>query len=240
MQFKIRSIIDLLRLPILDFVQASYWMLLGRMPDPSELNTRASLLRSGWGRRRLLADISRSPEFKVREDQAIHEGDEEAFITQLYGTYLHRKPDPNGLATYMDFLRKGKSRADIRKQIATSREARNVGSFWCELEFFMADERTESRRLIRWFGHSKRLNRRRNQEFEIEYSEHKIHRGLLSGREAEAVGASLELSANGGALVTTSASLQFVESADMGPNARRALSRLQHSAKNTSASKGVS
>jgi FkbM family methyltransferase len=221
----IYSILDLLALPISNFVQTSYEMLLGRLPDPLELKERASVLRAGWGRRRLLAEITQSPEFKVRQDRLLHEGDDETFVKQQYRRYLNRVPDSDGLATYLGFLNNGKSRAQIRNKIATSREARIAGTFWFELDLLVADENKDGQRFGRSFGKLKRLNRLRNQELEITHYGRPQYNGPLREPQMSSDGA-------------TTIPLAKVDEAGLGRNARRALSRLRHFAGIASQSEG--
>lgn len=163
----VTTVFDLLALPISRFVDISYDKLLGRLPDPAEAKVRASALRSGQGRRRLLADIVESPEFKVRDARLLLEESDETFVARLYRDYLDRKPDPEGLATYVGFLRSGKSRDRIRHDIIRSREARSAGAFWFELHSVVADDRNARRSIGRWMKRSRSLDKRRNQDLEI-------------------------------------------------------------------------
>ena len=157
-----RSVLDFLALPAPDFVNASYNALLGRLPDPLELRERSGVVRAGLGRIRFLADMTNSPEFRKRHEQAMFDGDDESFIEYNFLRYLNRRPDRDGLSHYAGLLADGRRRERIAKDISRSREARIKRTFWYELEHVLADERAERHWFKRWIGRAKRHKRQRN------------------------------------------------------------------------------
>jgi len=161
------TVLALLALPIPDFVQMAYSVLLGRQPEWHEANARGAALRTGWGRVRLLEDIVSSPEFRVKEQELLGDGSARAFVERHYLRYMNRMPDPHGLAHYTKMLDGGTSRDAVRRDIAGSEEALAAGSFWMELDRLLEDERKNMRRFGRWLGLLRRQERRRNLEIEV-------------------------------------------------------------------------
>lgn len=167
----IANIGDLLGLETTQFVCVSYQMMLGREPEPRELDAHKSALRLGHGRPRLLADIARSPEYEARQTALFAHGDDSEFVTHLYQAFLGRRPEPDGLETYLGLLRSGRSRAQIRSAVSRSSEARFAGTFWSELQRLLDEEKKGSRGLSRWFGRRKALARSRNRDLELAYGQ---------------------------------------------------------------------
>lgn len=163
----IGSVINLLELSTSDFVRTTYNILLGRWPEAPELSARASALRMGAGRSRMLADIAASPEFRARQQALLHEGDDAAFLERVYTAYIGRVPEPDGMAFYLNQLRVGKARERVQRDIATSKEARIAGAFWYEFDRLIASERTNIRGFRYWLGRTRRVERRANREFEV-------------------------------------------------------------------------
>ena len=162
-----RTVVALLALPITDFVQRAYIILLGRQPERHETAARAAALRSGWGRARLLENIVSSPEFGARERLLPGDGSPRAFVERQYFRYMNRAPDAHGLEHYTKMLNSGASLETVRRDIGGSEEARATGSFWTELDRLLEDERKNMQPLGRWFGLLRRQERRRNLELEV-------------------------------------------------------------------------
>jgi len=155
-----QSILDLLTLPVSDFVDASYRLLLRRRPGPAEVAEQSGVLHAGLGRIRFLSDLSVSVEY--RAGAASKEQGDAAFLEELYMRYLGRPVDPQGMDRYLGLLARGRSRERIRRTVAGSREARSKRTLWFELDRLLEDERTERYWLRRWFGRSRRRERRKN------------------------------------------------------------------------------
>lgn len=162
----IHSVLDLIALPIPDFVDEAYRLLLNRIPSPLERMERAGVLRAGLGRFRFLADMAQSAEFRQREKHLLDGGDDIVFVHVLFHRYLGRAPESDGLNHYVELLTQGKSRARLVRNIARSGEARLKRTFWFELEHLIAVERAERHWFWRWFGRGARQRRLRNQEYE--------------------------------------------------------------------------
>lgn len=225
------TVLALLTLPIPDFVQKAYLILLGRQPESHEIAARATVLRTGWGRVRLLENIVSSEEFTNREQKLLGDGSPRAFVERNYLLYLNRTPDVHGLEHYTKMLDAGRTRDAVRRDIAGSKEALATGSFWVELERLLADERKNMRRFGRWFGLFRRQERRWNLEMEVLrlQSEANIR---LAGAAIERLGGTVQQ----GALIGRNAAhvpgvQDNVDDVDMSmlpPGARRMLSRLRH------------
>lgn len=157
----VASVVDLLALPLPDFVEASYVMLLGRAPDLPELKERSGALRRGLGRARFLCDISLSGEFRQYQARWLNEGDEKAFIGNVFERYLGRWADTAALTHYSAICAR-RGRARVVQDIVRSDEARMRSTFWYELDQFLADERADRHWALRWIGRPTRRRRQRN------------------------------------------------------------------------------
>lgn len=210
------SVIDLLALPIPEFVEASYHHMLGRSPQPAEIKAQCGLLRAGHGRSRFLGDLAKSEEYRARRDGALHNQTDSAFLEQVYLQYLGRQIDPQGMAGYLRALARGKSRKRIVKQIAGSREARTRRTLWFELDQLLADERAQRHWLRRWIGNHGRAERSRNRMIEV----------------ARLQGPGVRLPAIEGTAATRSSQLDLhaADLAELGTDALRVLSRTQQAA----------
>lgn len=158
----VHSLLDLIALPIPDFVDVSYQILLERRPARAERDERAGAVRAGLGRTRFLADMCMSPEYEQRWDHVLKEGDDVAFVEAMFRRYLNRSADPDGSQHYVNLLGKGKSRSRTARDIASSREAKTERTFWFELNHLVAAERAERHWFRRWFGHGRRSRMLRN------------------------------------------------------------------------------
>ena len=161
------TLLALFAMPLSDFVQASYSILLGRNPEPHEVAARMGVLRTGWGRVRLLENILSSGEYEAHERALLRDATPRAFLERCYMLYLKRMPDTEGLAHFSAMIEAGKPRSDVRADIASSDEAALKGSFWTELDRLVADERKNMQKFGRFFGRSRRAERRRNLDLEI-------------------------------------------------------------------------
>lgn len=164
---KVTSVLELLALPMPGFVDAAYRHLLGRAPNSSEIKAQCGLLRAGFGRVRLLADLGRSAEFRQRRENDLRHQSDGAFLEQVYLRYLGRQIDPQGMNGNLRFLARGKSRERVVCQIAASPEARSRRTLWFELEQLVADERAQRHWLHRWVGRQSRTERSRNRMIEV-------------------------------------------------------------------------
>lgn len=156
-----QSALDLLIMPVSDFVDTSYLLFLGRHPGPSEVSEQSGSLRGGVGRLRFLADLGLSAEHRARRSADVGGGDT-AFLEDLYMRYLGRPIDPQGMDRYMRMLARGKSRKRIFCDVVRSAEARSKRTFWFELDRMLADERAGRHWLRRWHGRARRQARQEN------------------------------------------------------------------------------
>ncbi|EQB00629.1 hypothetical protein L288_18060 [Sphingobium quisquiliarum P25] len=224
----ISNIIDLMVLPLDQFITAAYKLILERKPEPSELRLHSSAIRAGLGRSKMLFEISSSPEYI----DVIDKKSDVEFICCLYHRYMHRSPDPTGLAHYSSMLGRGASREQVKKDIATSSEARSIGGLWIELDRLLQSERQQHKRRRRWFRRYQPSNRQQGQEQEallqllhttgmqrlnVAQTEHQPqagNAGVINDLVNKATKPDLPLTA--------------VDTSDMGPEARRIILRLQH------------
>lgn len=163
----ISSILDLLALPLPDFVEAAHLVVLERSPNALEIAECSALLRSGSGRHRLLASLRETAECARNREQWLHGPDNETFVNAVFQRYLGRTPDPKGLKYYLNALSRGEGRKKICKDVAESREARSRRTLWFELDQLFTEARNESHMLLRWFGRAGRRRRFRNQLIEL-------------------------------------------------------------------------
>ena len=163
----VASVLDFLALPIPDFVDTAYHLLLGRAPSLVEAKEQCGALRAGLGRLRLLSDLSESAEFRHFRDSDLRDQSDGAFVEQLYQRYLGRQIDPQGMDLYLSLLARGKSRQRIARRIAVSPEARAKRTLWFELEQILTDEWAERHWFFRWTRKARRRERRRNQMIEV-------------------------------------------------------------------------
>jgi hypothetical protein len=212
---EIASVLDLLALPIPTFVEAAYQQLLGRSPDPTEIQQRCGALRAGRGRLVFLTDLSMSAEFRDRCDGIRRGQSDGAFLEDVYQRYLGRQIDPQGMDVNLRFLARGRSRKHVMRQIAKSREARTKRTFWFELDALLADELAEKHWFWRWFGRYGRRERRRNRMVELTLR-HAAMQGVRMGGVGKGV---LRPGASSEAFDT------------LGANARRITARLRATAR---------
>lgn len=221
---QVNSVLDLVSLPVNDFVDKSYQTLLSRTPSPPEKMERAGALRAGLGRIRFLSDMVQSPEYRTHHELMLRTGDDTAFIHALFHRYLNRSPDSDGLHHYSELLKRGKARARLARDIARSGEARAKSTFWYELEHLIASDRAERHWLRRWFGHSTRQRRLRNLAYEVLLQHNAMHaRGPQDLPEAFAQGTLNPHAQDDGAHL-------HMDTQNQGRDTRRAISRLQHAA----------
>ena len=119
------------------FVQAAFWIVLGRAPNDVEL--RDQLQRFAAGQERSFADrLLTSPEFRlviyskwhdgaeIGRDPASHEaalrtlGPAEAFVDLAFAILLGRNPDPEGRAYYTAAIEKGGARIQVLRALVLS------------------------------------------------------------------------------------------------------------------------
>ncbi|VWX53248.1 DUF4214 domain-containing protein [Novosphingobium sp. 9U] len=222
---QINSVLDLISLPIDDFVDESYRILLSRTPGLPEKTERAGVLRAGLGRIQFLADMGRSPEYLQRHEQMLRTGDDTTFIHALFHRYLNRAPDSDGLHHYTKLLMKGKGRTRIARDVARSREARGKRTFWYELEHLIAVNRAERHWLRRWFGHGPRQRLLRNLGHEALLQHNLTHARVPQHLPAAVAHAALNPH------VPDNAAHLHMDTRNQGHDTRRAMSRLQHAAR---------
>lgn len=221
---QVNSVLDLISLPIDDFVGESYRILLSRIPNPSERTERAGVLRAGLGRVRFLADMVKSPEYQQRHEQMLRTGVDIFFIHSLFQRYLDRAADSEAVHHYTELLMRGKSRTRIARDIAHSREARNKRTFWYELEILIAADWAERHWLKRWFGQGSRQRRLRNLGHEALLQRNSRHEGGAQHWPAAVVHPTAIPH------VSENNAHWHVDTRNQGHDTRRALSRLQHAA----------
>jgi VCBS repeat-containing protein len=95
-----------------------YDALFGRSPDPLGLEFWAAALKAGTTADQLASDLINSDE----HTQAFPNQSNTDFVDQIYQTALHRAPDAAGLASWVNALDQGASKADVLLGIANSPE----------------------------------------------------------------------------------------------------------------------
>jgi VCBS repeat-containing protein len=95
-----------------------YDALFGRSPDPLGLEFWAAALKGGTTADQLASDLINSDE----HTQAFPNQSNTDFVDQIYQTALHRAPDAAGLASWVNALDQGASKADVLLDIANSPE----------------------------------------------------------------------------------------------------------------------
>lgn len=208
----IPSVVDLMALPLTDFVHASYLILLGRAPDPLELKERSGALRRGLGRGRFLGDMSLSAEFRKCQARWLHDGDDKTFIGNVFLRYLDRWADTEALTYYTGICGRH-GRARVVSDIFRSQEARMRSTFWYELDHLLADYRADRHLFLRWIGRTKRRERQCNRANEA--SARRIVSPTSYFHETFALPR---------ARVTST----FTETHDMGRHALQVLARIRH------------
>ena len=227
------SVSQMISLPIAAFVRAAYDKLLGRSPDTNELNSNIGALRCGLGRVHFLNNICNSHEFTERYHQMLNEGSNSAFVSRAFGMYLKRKPDPQGLEHYLEFLEKGKSREIVNRDIAKSKEAKQSYTFWYELDRLLSDHRNSEHPIKRWIGKNRRKQRQSNRRFEIIQNVFLLNIGnssqiSLKDKFEQQDISSLDTSSKYLPHVTHSSPLFSMGHGELNGAARKILSRLQH------------
>lgn len=227
------SVNQMLSLPVAAFVQAAYDKLLGRFPDPHELKSNIGAIRCGLGRVHFLDNIHKSDEFHTRFQKMINEGSDSAFVSRAFAMYLKRKPDPQGLEHYLEFLQKGKSREIVNHDIANSKEAKKSYTFWYELDRLLNDQRNSGHPIKRWIGKNRRQERKINREFEIiqnimllNYSNNS--QILLNGNFEQQDISKFDANSKYSSHVSHSPSLFAKGQGELSSAARKILSRFQH------------
>lgn len=219
---QVKSVLDLISLPIDNFVDESYRALLSRTPGPSEKMERTGVLRAGLGRIRFLADMAQSPEYRRRHEHILRSGNDTDFIHALFHLYLGRAPDSDGLHHYTELLTKGKSRTRLARDIARSREACGRRTFWYELEHLIAIDQAERHWLRRWFGHATRQRKLRNLRHEALLQHNQRYQGVPQRLPIAAT----QATPNPPVPITH----WYMDGRNQGHDTRRAMSRLQHAA----------
>lgn len=98
-------------------VRAAYRDILGRDADGLGLRHYTSrLIDAGWSEEQLRHDLRDSDEFKHRDLDAI--------IRRSFREVLGRDPDPSGHSTYQRSLSRGMTEAEMRADLARSREGK--------------------------------------------------------------------------------------------------------------------
>lgn len=237
----INNVIDLISLPLDQFIIASYELLLNRKPEQFELRLHGSALRAGLGRSKMLFDISLSPEYGVHHNEIMKAKSDEEFIAFLYQQYMHRSPDRTGMVHYSSMLARGVSREQVKKDIVNSNEARLTGGLWAELDRLLETERQQHKRSRRWFRRYRPSNRQERQEQEVLL--HLFHaigerrQDILQSEHRQACDAGVPSNLVSNA-VHPNLPLAAVDTSDMGPEARRIILRLQHAKGASSLEKG--
>lgn len=219
---EVNSILDLISLPIIDFVEESYRILLNRLPHPQEKTERAGALRAGLGRIRFLSDMTRSPEYRQRCEHMLYTADNAAFVHVLFHNYLNRVPDSDGLQHYAGLLEGGRPRARVMRDIARSREARFKRTLWYELEHLITIDRAEQHWLRRWFGHSTRQRKLLNLGHEALLQHNLMHTMVAQHLRAEVAHTTLNPSA------PDNAAFLHMDSQNQSHDIRRVITRLRH------------
>jgi len=243
----INNVIDLISLPLDQFIATSYNLLLGRNPEPSELRVHGSTLRAGLGRGRMLFEIHSSPEYSNRYHQTINQKSDEEFINWLYDRYIHRHPDRTGLDHYLTLLSRGVSREQVKKDIRMSSEAQSTGGLWVELDRLLEFERQQQKRSRRWIRRSRSKDRVQHQEQEAllqlghiseerlrmriaQVERRQLDQAAAIYRQLEEAGTNvpLEQISDLTYLPEPTSPLASVDTSDMSPEVRRIMLRLQH------------
>jgi hypothetical protein len=170
---------DLMGLDDARFVEAAFWEILLRSPDPEGEALYLGRLAAGDTKRGIIADIAASEELRMlgrplafswRDDSFPSDGfriGDEVFVREAYRAILSRDPDPDGLEHYVSTLASGAvSRRRIIEILLTSSEAdeRQIGpsalSFggsplgWSAMLYLWFHSGPLARILIRHQGHS--------------------------------------------------------------------------------------
>ena len=157
---------DLLQKSEAEFVHATYRALLGRDPDSEGLAYYIGRLRTGFGRRSVLAQIALSPERIQKEEYLLSIPDDAAFVTAVYRALLKREPDVEGFQTHMDALRQEENRRRILEDIATSPEAQGRSAQYAaleaELRAVVKEDRKARHGFWRYFTRGERMERQLN------------------------------------------------------------------------------
>lgn len=107
-----------------DFVGLAHQQVFGTRPGPVSRRRYAALL-SEHGRRGLVSRMLAEPGHadRIVAEMAPDPGlSDDAFVTRLYRTLLHREPDAEGLATALRMVAGGSPRADVVRWIVRSGE----------------------------------------------------------------------------------------------------------------------
>lgn len=239
---EVSNIIDLISLPLDQFIIASYNILLERKPDPSELHLHSSALRAGLGRNRIIYEIFSSREYKDRYDSMMMAKSDNDFIGWLYDRYMRRSPDSIGLAHYSNILGGGASRERVKKDIASSREAQSMGGLWIELDRLLEFERQQHKRRRHWLGRYQPSNRQKHQEheallqlFHMTGQQRRLPISQVERRQMDQAAGIFNPSDDAVAISNFESNavepvlpLAAVDTSDMAPEARRIIVRLQH------------
>ncbi|MGK2912321.1 MAG: FkbM family methyltransferase [Sphingobium sp.] len=244
---KIRNAIDLMCLPIDDFIKQSYLLILDRNPEDHEVRLHSSAISAGIGRGRVLLEIYSSAERMASYEKMTGTQTDVEYISWLYDRYLNRPVDGSGYAHYAAMLDQGKARDQVKKDIAASREARFAATLWSEIDTILKFEQQQKMHERRWYRLSRQSRRSHNQTHEaILHSNHgvenrlraEIHHlaqgqfdtGFRASRHQDGDSADIrnDQGANLGVASQPVSPLAAVDTSWMGPEARRVLLRLQH------------
>lgn len=222
---QVNSVLDLISLPIDDFVAEAYRLLLGRRPGELERTERVGALRAGLGRVRFLADMGQSQEYRQCHERMLQTGNDDEVIHALFHIYLNRAPDSDGLQHYGGLLKMGRGRAHVARDIARSPEASCARTFRFELENLITIDQAERHWLRRWFGHNKRQGRLHNLEHEVLLQHNLLHSTVPQILPEEKV-----THPKPSPHVPDNAAYLHMDTRNQGYDARRIISRLQQAA----------
>ncbi len=154
----------------LRFLQAVYWLFLGREIDADGRRSYLQKLRDGFGRSGVLQEISGSGEAREKQrpipavlrnviDRGINPYildelsrlEDLAFIKLAYRTILRRNADEDGLSSYSALLRDGRSRQAVLRELRTSDEGRTVHADLAEIDRAIAQSSLSKIPLLRRF-----------------------------------------------------------------------------------------
>lgn len=159
----------------LRFLQAVYWLFLGREIDVDGLRHYLKKLRDGFGRSSVLQEIAGSGEAREKQraipavlrdvvDRGGHPYildelarlEDLAFIKLAYRTILRRDADEDGISNYSAALRDGRGRQAVLRAIRTSDEGRIVQADLSEIDRAIKQSPLSRIPLLRRFAQSSR------------------------------------------------------------------------------------
>ncbi len=229
-----QSIVDILSLPAPDLVYRSFQLLLGRAPSSSEQRARERSLHLGCGRIAMIAEIYQSAEATNHRVKRREQGSDMDFIEGLYQNYIGRSADPDGLAHYLNLIKR-RGRAAVEADIAASNEAIDHQSLPYELERLVKIYQ-RSRQWWRWFERGWREQQISNIESEANAVRIVRHAAREQGRIMQAMETMREdgqscpdflVESQGVEQAVTTSAIHKVDANLLGPWAREILQRMQ-------------